>query len=256
MDSVYVRYINLDRRTDRDVDVKKKLTDILGFDLKQISRFSAIDGSNLVSDLNNKNLITDYFIGLISNKPANVKAPVLACTLSHYFLLTSIMEDNTIPDDAIIFVFEDDFFISDELLKKKSIADIVEEIKKFQTDNKINWDMIYLGGRFTKNFEPKNRSFFTHISTNLYLRVKGGGMDWDRTTHNYLVKKSNIPNIIKCYHEYYSQSSKSFEVDSFYNGLAEKLQMYDYFPHIFYSPWNYTTDIQNSRLMINTSTIK
>lgn len=256
MELVYAKYINLDRRTDRNDDVRKKLIDILGFDEKQIERFSAIDGLNLVSDLKKKNLISNDFIDMIINKSINVKAPVLACMLSHYFLLTSIMFNDSIPDDSIIFIFEDDFFISNEQLKKHSLADIIEEIKIFQTENKINWDMIYLGGRFTKNFEPKNKNFFTQITTNLYLRIKGGGNDWDRTTHNYLVKKSNISNIIKCYHEHVFKSSKSFEVDSFYNGIADKLKMYDYLPHFFYSLRNYTTDIQNTKLIINTSTIK
>ena len=48
MDSVYVRYINLDRRTDRNQDVMNKFKSVLGFDESNIKRFSAIDGTNLI----------------------------------------------------------------------------------------------------------------------------------------------------------------------------------------------------------------
>jgi hypothetical protein len=117
--------------------------------------------------------------------------------------------------------------------------------------------MIYLGGRFTQNFIPKNKNFFIpHTLNNFYLRINGRGADWDRTTHNYLIKKINIPNIIKCYLEYFeTNQNHSFQVDTFYNSLSNKIKMYDYFPHIFYSPMNYLTDIQHSKAKINTKEI-
>lgn len=257
MDSVYVRYINLDRRTDRNTDVLNKFTSILGFKETNIKRFSAINGINLVQDLNDKNYIGDELINILSKKKIVVKAPELGCLLSHYFLLKEIMEDQTIPDNSIVFMFEDDFFINTPYLEKKSMSDIVGEIVDSDLGEEKSWDIIYLGGRFTLNFIPKNKTYFSHTFGNIYKRINGQGMDWDRTTHNYLVKKSNIPNILKCYLEYYkTQTNPTFQVDSFYNSLSSKIKMYDYFPHIFYSPWNYSTDIQKSKLMINTKDIK
>ena len=44
-------------------------------------------------------------------------------------------------------------------------------------------------------------------------------------------------------------------LDSFYNSLAQKIKMYDYLPHIFYSSQNYFTDIQYSKISINTKDI-
>lgn len=259
MDSVYVRYINLDRRTDRNQDVMNKFKSVLGFDESNIKRFSAIDGTNLIKDLVEKNYIGDELINIIREKQINVKAPELACLLSHYLLLKEIVEDKTIPDDSIIFLFEDDFFINTEYISTIKISDIVDEIKNTELDKESKWDMIYLGGRFTPNFIPKNKTYFTHVFNNLYKRINGQGMDWDRTTHNYLVKKSNIQNILKRYLEYFeyfeNQKNLSFQVDSFYNSQTKNLEMYDYFPHIFYSPWNYSTDIQYSKLMINTKDI-
>jgi GR25 family glycosyltransferase involved in LPS biosynthesis len=259
MDTVYIRYINLDRRTDRNEDVLKKLISILGFDESNIKRFSAIDGNNLIQDLVVKNYISDELIEIIRAKEINVKAPELACLLSHYFLLKEIVEDKTIPYDSIIFLFEDDFFINEQYLTTIKISDIIEEIKNSEFDKESTWDMIYMGGRFTPNFIPKNKTYFTNIFNNLYKRIDGQGMDWDRTTHNYLVKKSNIKNILKCYLEYFknqkNQKNQTFQVDSFYNSQSKNLEMFDYFPHIFYSPWNYSTDIQYSKLMINTKDI-
>lgn len=256
MDSVYTRYINLDKRTDRNEDVLKKLISILGFDVSNIKRFSAIDGNNLIQDLVIKNYICDELIEIIREKKINVKTAELACLLSHYFLLKEIVEDITIPDNSIIFIFEDDFFINTQYLMTIKISDIIRVIKNADFNKESNWDMIYMGGRFTPNFIPKNKTYFTHIFNNLYKRIYGQGIDWDRTTHNYLVKKSYIKNILKCYLEYFrEQKNPVFQVDSFYNSQTKNLEMYDYFPHIFYSPWNYSTDIQYSKLMINTKDI-
>lgn len=257
MESVYVRYINLDRRTDRNEDVLKKLISILGFEEKNIKRFSAINGNDLVKDLRDKNYIRDELIDIIKQKKINVKANELGCLLSHYFLLKEIWEDKTISDDSIIFLFEDDFFINTQYLETTGITDIIGEIKNSEIDKENSWDMIYLGGRFTPNFIPKNKTYFSHISGNIFKRINGRGIDWDRTTHNYLIKKSNIQNILKCYLEYFiTQLNPAFQVDSFYNSQTNKINMYDYFPHIFYSPWNYSTDIQNSNLIINTKDLE
>jgi len=253
MDSVYIRYINLDRRTDRNEDVLNKFKLILGFDESKIKRYSAIDGNNLVGDLVEKNYIRDVLIEIIREKQINVKAAELACLLSHYFLLKEIAEDKTIPDDSNIFLFEDDFFINTEYLTTIKIQNILEEIMNSEFNKKSLWDMIYFGGRFTPNFNPINKKYFNHVFNNLYKRIDGQGINWDRTTHNYMVKKSNIPNILKCYLEYYKNKINStFQVDTFYISQSKNLEMYDYFPHIFYSPRNYSTDIQYSKLIINT----
>ena len=197
LDSIYVRYINLDRRKDRNEDVLKKFVEILGFDNNQIKRFSAIDGTNLVPDLKNKNYIGDEFIKIIKGLKINVKAPELACLLSHYFLLKEILEDNTISDESIVFMFEDDFFINSQYLETTKLAAIIEKIKTSAIDNENNWNMIYLGGRFWQNFIPVNKNFFSHSFNNFYLRIGGNGMDWDRTTHNYLVKKKKYTKYFK-----------------------------------------------------------
>lgn len=112
LNTVFVRYINLDRRQDRNDDTIKKLVDILGFNPSNIKRFSAIDGANIIEDLKNKNYIENDFIKILQSVNLNVKTGELGCLLSHYFLLEEICSDTTITDNSYIFIFEDDFFIN------------------------------------------------------------------------------------------------------------------------------------------------
>ncbi len=251
--SVFVRYINLDRRIDRNQDVLNKFNEILKFDTDCVKRFSAIDGTKLVQDLRNKNYMNDELISIIRNLNINVKSPELGCLLSHYLLLKEIFLDNDISEESMVFIFEDDFFINTQQIEKKLLLDIIGELRSSELNKENNWDLIYFGGRFHPNFIPTNKNFFTHSFDKFYLRIDGGGMDWDRTTHCYLVKKRNIPNILNCYLEYFkTNTNPSFQVDSFYNSQSTKMKTFDYFPHIFYSPWNYSTDIQRSNISINT----
>lgn len=256
LDSLYVRYINLDRRTDRDVDTLKKFIEILGFEKKNIKRFSAIDGTKIIEDLREKNYIDDELIGIIRNLELNVKAPELGCLLSHYLLLKQVQNDDTISDESIVFIFEDDFFIGTQFIESTNFSNIIIQLKNSTIDKENNWDLIYFGGRFNKNFIPSNNDFFEHSFDNFYRRINGTGTYWDRTTHCYLVKKNTISNVMDCYLEYFkTNSNPSFQADSFYNSLSNKIKMYDYFPHIFYSPMNYSTDIQRSNITVNTKDI-
>jgi len=256
LDLVYVRYINLDRRTDRNEDVLKKFIETLKFNQNNIKRFSAIDGTKLIQDLKDKNFIGDELIEIIRNLKIKIKSPELGCLLSHYLLLKEILSDDSIPEESMVFIFEDDFFINTQYIESIKFADTISQLETSELNKENNWDLIYYGGRFSQNFIPTNKNFFTHSFDNYYLRINGRGMDWDRTTHCYLVKKKNIQTIINCYLEYFkSNSNPAFQVDSFYNSQSNKIKMYDYFPHIFYSPWNYSTDIQRSNIMINTQDI-
>lgn len=260
LDSIFVRYINLDRRIDRKEDTMKKFVDILGFNAVNIKRFSAINGSNIIDDLKNKNYIEDDMIKILQSSNLNIRTGELGCLLSHYFLLKEIVDDTTIQDNSYVFIFEDDFFINTPYFEKNNLTDILNKLNSSELDNKNLWDILYFGGRFRQNFAPSQSNltkFFTHSFDNFYLRIKGHGGDWDRTTHNYLVKKNNIPKILNCILNHYSKEVKPInQIDSLYNSFSSKLNMYDYFPHLFYSPMNYSTDIQNSRITINTTNIK
>jgi GR25 family glycosyltransferase involved in LPS biosynthesis len=258
LDSIYLRYINLDRRLDRDKDVNKKFIE-LGFNIKNIKRFSAIDGNKLINDLKEKNYIEDELIKNIQNINLNFKSCELACLLSHYFLLKEINNDETISDESFIFIFEDDFFINNSYIKNNELSNIINKLKLSEINIENKWDMIYFGGRFKENFSSSKNNiskFFSHSFDNFYLRINGSGADWDRTTHNYLIKKKNINNILLCILNNFNNNKVIYQIDSLFNSLSQIINMYDYFPHLFYSPMNYSTDIQKSTLKINSKNIK
>jgi GR25 family glycosyltransferase involved in LPS biosynthesis len=260
LDTVFVRYINLDRRIDRNEDTIKKFINILGFNPDNIKRFSAIDGSNIIDELKNKNYIDDELIKILQSANLNIKTGELGCLLSHYFLLKEILNDSSISNNSYVFMFEDDFFINTSYLESTNLTDILNKLNASELDNENLWDMIYFGGRFKQNFFPSDfniKNFFSHSFDNFYLRIEGNGYDWDRTTHNYLIKKKNISKILNCILNYYSNEVKpTIQIDSLYNSFSSKLNMYDYFPHLFYSPMNYSTDIQHSKICINTKELK
>lgn len=255
--SVFARYINLDRRPDRNANTVKKLVDILGFNSSNVKRFSAIDGSNIVEDLRNKNYMENNFIKILQSLKLKVKYGELGCLLSHYFVLEEIYNDDTICVNSFVFIFEDDFFINDTYLEKNNLFNILSKLHCSKLDDENLWDIIYFGGRFKKNFIPSNMNFFAHSFDNFYSRIKGWGGDWERTTHNYLLKKKNIGKILNSIKQYYLyESSPTIQVDKMYSSLSKKIYTFDHFPHLFYSPMNYSTDIQCKTSTIDTEKLE
>ena len=240
-------YINLDRRTDKNNDALNNIKK-LGFD--NITRFSAIDGKNLVTDLQNKNYYNNPIIQnlKINNNCKKNNACELACSLSHYFLLNQILEDENIKDDDIVFMFEDDFFINEKYLEDNGgLNEIIKDLDKF------NWDLIYFGGRFNVNFIPTNLTkYFKQIYNNFYKKTNSNGNhDTDRTTHNYVIKKSNVKKICDLIYNNFVGKNPIITIDTLLNGLTQELIICDFFPHIFYSPIDYKTDIQHTHIYVS-----
>ena len=155
LENIKAFYINLDFRIDRNRDVQEKLIG-LGFKPENINRFSAIDGKELSAEIENKGLVDSQIIKLIKNKNVVCKSTELACMLSHYFLLKQVIQNPNISENEIIFIFEDDFFINQKYLEIKTFKQIIEDIEKFSIEQNNNWDMLFLGGRFTNGFIPKS----------------------------------------------------------------------------------------------------
>ncbi len=83
-----------------------------------------------------------------------------------------------------------------------------------------------------------------------YKLTQFGAFVTSRTTHNLVVKKNTVCNIInEIYNHIVQFKNNHLAIDSL---LVKNttLKSYDYFPHIFYSPSNYTTDIQHSKVKI------
>lgn len=259
MENVYACYINLDRRVDRNQTVKNNLVN-LGFRNENIKRFSAIDGKNLIEDLKKKNYdqdeIIDSIIESMKRLDKTLSIGEIGCMLSHYFLLKDIYNNSSISENSLIFIFEDDFFINQSYLQTKSFDTITNEIIDFDKNN--NWDLIYLGGRFNQNFIPKpeNFNFFNKINRNIFLRIKGQSWDWDRTTHSYVVKKKNIANIYNLILKNFQSNNLIEQIDSLYNNSTSKILTFDHFPHLFYSPMNWSSDIQHDKTRISFEQLK
>ena len=89
----------------------------------------------------------------------------------------------------------------------------------------------------------------------MFLRIKGHGLNWDRTTHSYVVNKKNIANIYNLILQNFQSTNIIEQIDHLYI-QSSKLTCYDYFPHLFYSPANYTSDIQNNNIRISGKELK
>lgn len=268
-------YINLDYRNDRSEDIKNKLKK-LGFEENNINRFSAVDGKNLKIDLENKNYMSDEIFELVKKINKIYKNTELAVLLSHYFLLKQILLDTNIKDDEYIFIFEDDFFINEDFLNKKPFKNVINELNNFVLENE--WDIIFMGGRFDVNFTPNAvnsiKSFkkinlknnpnnqndnleqekSINKTNNFYLRrCKIDPKDWDRTLHNYIINKKSALKLCNFIKENYKKVNMFLQIDHLICSDPKNLKTFDYFPHIFYSPRNYNSDIQFSKLYINPS---
>lgn len=259
MNNILVRYINLDRKPDRNISTLHKIKS-LGFQEHNIKRFSAIDGRNLKSDLISKNYINNNCIINLQKSNKSIREGIIGCALSHYFLLEEIMTDSSISNDNIIFIFEDDFLINDELLASTSLSEILSEI------NEINdWDIMYLGGRFSTGYTINNSvlNHYSRLSLNIYqkLETKEWNSHKDRTTHNYIIKKSSAKKIIDLLNERFLFNEKDWKneippIDCMINNLLDKIKICDYFPHLFYSQIDYDTDIQHNFKTINMNELK
>ena len=236
--SFLIKIINLDRRKDRMEMILKNLA-FTSFRDYPIERFSAINGIDLIEDIKSKNLYNDIVWKVLKNQcKKNISRGELGCLLSHYFLLKKIWKDPMIDIDQMIIVMEDDVHFS-----KCNYSEEISDILDFTQSN--YFDFCYISGRFEKNFFCKDEKMFTEINNHFYERISGEGFKWDRTTNSYIIKKQSIPVILDSFIKLLSD--KFVAVDHIF--CRSKVISYDYFPHLFYSPANYSTDIQGHHRM-------
>jgi hypothetical protein len=76
--------------------------------------------------------------------------------------------------------------------------------------------------------------------------------NWDRCAFSYVVKKSSCKKLIDVISINFVKKENGlirFEAIDFIYACANKeLKMYDFYPHLFYSPLNHKTDIQCDKL--------
>lgn len=230
--------INLKHRTDRYEEFKDRISK--HFNPELIERFDAINGKNI-----DESTIKDNFLKKIKNKGE------LGCFLSHQQIWELVINDSSIKDDDLILVFEDDIFFSDSENFSEKFIEAVSNFKNIDKKNKY----LFLGGRFNPNFKPHlNRDIKYHWKKELnnvvyeripYLPIKN--IIFDRTTHVNIFTKSMalfLYNITKTK----SNENIPSAVDKFliwsHVRNSNDIFFYDYFPHIFYSPLDYKSDIQ------------
>ena len=83
------------------------------------------------------------------------------------------------------------------------------------------------------------------MNDHFYKRIAGQGRMWDRTTNSYITKKQSIPVILDQFIKILFQGF--IAVDHVF--CRSQIVSYDYFPHLFYCPANYSTDIQGRNRM-------
>ncbi len=136
-----IYYINLDRRPDRDENVKKEISKV-GYS-GPVERIPAVDGRELdIANLSD-NLITKEGKADALNKNGGlyyVMTPgAIGCALSHHNLATKIIEEMT--DDNYVLILEDDVVLEDDFMNK--LNGYLKEMPKF--------DILLLGYHMKQN---------------------------------------------------------------------------------------------------------
>jgi glycosyl transferase, family 25 len=229
IDRKYV--INLKRRKDRYNEFKNRCSKYFDSDL--IERFDAIDGKEVKQD--------ELFLDVL--KKCTSKG-VIGCFLSHVGIWEKVIKDETLKDDDIILIFEDDVFFLERHFENK-FKEAILDFKKLNDEKKL----LYIGGRFKIGFNvclsDLQKSWKKLESSSLKERIYIENYEkliFDRTTHCYIITK-NTARIL--YNEAKVNTKKPVAVDNFllWCGKKDIIKTYDYFPHLCYSPVGYKTDI-------------
>jgi GR25 family glycosyltransferase involved in LPS biosynthesis len=228
--------INLKHRNDRYQEFKERVSP--HFNPNLIERFDAIDGNNV-----DMSTISETFLKQTQNKG------IVGCFLSHQNIWKLIIDDSSIDDNDLILVFEDDIFFTDD--NENFSEKFIEAVTSFKNINKEN-KYLYLGGRFRSGFQPTlHRDIKYHWKKDSilheripFLPIKN--MIFDRTTHVNIFTKSMASFLYKI-----TKSNKdapsAFDKFLIWSHIehSNDIFFYDYFPHIFYSPLDYKSDIQH-----------
>ena len=235
--------INLDKRIDKWNECLDKIKDSY-LQTQNNIRFSAFNGYNYKEEvyrfnIANNLIITNFEKAFIQNSNCGLTKGELGCYISHVLVLTEILNNNTIRDDELVGIFEDDFFYG------TLYADNYKKLENIEKNKDV--DFLYIGGRFEPDFTA-TKIFLKHVDDHLYYRdvknlqyVNNNIEIWDRCTSAYMVRKSVCRRLI----DILSREIGSFEpVDHLYASTAVfDIKMYDFFPHLFYSPVDYKSDI-------------
>lgn len=243
--------INLERRKDKwnSFETDKNKTVLRN---EQFIRFRAFDGYDYENEIKRCNLEDHIIFRFMKKERMSVAKGVLGCLISHVALLNEIVNNQDILEDDYIGIYEDDIFYCNNFDKK------YEEFKKINLKD-LDIEFLYLGGRFAADFDCRKSPDFNNMfekTTNPDI-IKRKNMvyrnfNWDRGTFSYIVKKSickKLINIISTTFVKKEGGRIRFEaIDYVYTCAFDKIKMFDYLPHLFYSLVNFNSDIQGDNL--------
>lgn len=241
--------INLARRGDRWLKVQNKIQES-NMKHNNFIRFEAFDGEDAFNELNRFNAVDTTFIRFMAHSKITTTKGYFGVHMSHMYVYKAIAENDDIKDDEYVGIYEDDFFMSD------NFDDNYNNL--LNTDlHRLGVDMIFLGGRYTPNWEPKSLAQFEKTDhPNVYLRKvklqESYNVDWERTAHAYVVKKSICADLYKKMNEvsFYIHNNKISlrAIDHAIIMFDKFYKLYDWFPHLYYVPINYDSNVQGENL--------
>ena len=247
----YNYVINLIRRPDRwEQFLKNKNKTILKEE--KFIRFAAFDGFDYENEIKRFGIENHVIFRFMKQIKLSVPKGVLGCLMSHLMLLQEIINNKDIEDNDYVGIYEDDIFYCDDFDKKYN------EFKKINLSN-YNVDFIYLGGRFAKNFDCRysddfNLMFEKTDNPNLIKRKQMiyRNFNWDRCTFSFVIRKSICKKLMEIISTLFVKKEggiiKFEAIDYVYTCAFNKINMFDFIPHLYYSPVNYNTDIQGNHL--------
>ena len=217
--------INLDRRADRLGEFWERYRGV------DVERFSAFDGRAFVDSGGSHVLLSSF--------RNSVSSGVFGCWMSHLSLWRLLANSSDV--DAFI-IFEDDVFFSDRFFTE--FDGLLGELSF------INFDLFYFGGRFKRDFSPRDMSGWEGVGKFFKRKknVKMSGSDFDRGTFGYVLSHAGAVKLVELFESDIKNKVKFQPVDGWLNGhRLNSLESFDVFPHLVYSPIGYKTDIQRVR---------
>lgn len=245
--------INLDRRSDRwNEFLKNQESTCLKND--KFIRFSAFDGLKYEEELKRFNVENHVIVRFLKKAKLIVPKGVFGCLMSHMLVLHEIMNNKEINDDDFVGIYEEDFCFSNNFDERYT------EFKNIDL-NKYGIEFLYLGGRFGPDFnitdkpDPRNNQMFEKTEhPNILFRKNMiyRNFNWDRGAFSFVIRKSICKKLIDIISSSFVKNESGmiqFEaVDYIYTNSFNKVKMFDYLPHLYYSRVNFNSDIQGNHL--------
>lgn len=220
--------INLDRRPDRWEKFLKQTTNQPEKHRINYTRYSAVDGSQLVS--------TPQLQRIFDGNDYNMKEGMVGCAMTHLKLYTELLQSK---NNAFL-IMEDDAELTDRFSEK--LSGILQGLST------LNWDVCFLGYHVWTQFlteEMQDRDTFNmklekYTATKSMQKSLGG-------TFGYLISKSGAKKFL----EFINKTGMVNCIDTMLQKSADLLNVFYCTPHLVFSECidhnsQADTDIQNN----------